>query len=178
MPTQNPRLTITLSPPLDAAIRRLSELTGQSKSSLIVELLDQAKPVLERMAEVIAVAQTATQEAKERMAANLDAAQTKLEEHLGLVNDLWEEQTADLLGEVEQVRRRSAKGASGRAGGRTAAQRRAPARTPGRTSPVSTAKGDQPPHVTRGSETPVPTPKKGGKSAAKPAPTRVGRKNG
>lgn len=178
MPTQNPRLTITLSPPLDAAIRRLSELTGQSKSSLIVELLDQAKPVLERMAEVIALAQTATQEAKTRMAANLDAAQSKLEEHLGLVNDLFDEQTESLLGEIEQVRRRSAKGASGRADGRTAAQRRAPARSSGRTSPVSTAKGAQPPHVTLGSGSPVTPQKRKGKSAAKPTPTRVGRKNG
>ena len=164
MPTQNPRLTITLSPPLDAAIRRLSELTGQSKSSLIVELLDQAKPVLERMAEVIALAQTATQEAKTRMAANLDAAQSKLEEHLGLVNDLFDEQTESLLGEIEQVRRRSAKGAS--------------VRSSGRTSPVSTAKGAQPPHVTRGSGSPVTPQKRKGKSAAKPTPTRVGRKNG
>jgi hypothetical protein len=174
MPTQNPRLTITLSPPLDAAVRRLSELTGQSKSSLIVELLDQARPVLERMAEVITVAKTATEDAKARMRSNLDEAQSKLEEHLGLVNDLWDQQTADLLGEVEQVQRRRRKGTSSTATdgredggrGRAGASRR------------HVEKPAQPPHVTRGSGTPVTTPKQKGKSAAKPAPARVGRKNG
>lgn len=174
MPTQNPRLTITLSPPLDAAIRRLSELTGQSKSSLIVELLDQAQPVLVRMAEVIEVAKSATEDAKARMRSNLDEAQTKLEEHLGLVNQLWDEQTADLLGEAEQVQRRKRKGAGTstderkdeHGGRRAGASRR------------HVEKAAQPPHVTRGSGTPVTTPKQKGKSAAKPTPARAGRKNG
>lgn len=176
MPTQNPRLTITLSPPLDAAIRRLSELTGQSKSALIVELLAQARPVLERMSEVITVAQAATAEAKARMAANLDEAQTKLESHLGVVQDLWEQQTMDLLGEAEQVSRRQAKGAGG--------TRRPTAAARGRTAgaakaiPGSVARGVRPPPVTRGSGTSVSTPKKPGKTAAKPTGTRAGRENG
>lgn len=175
MPTQNPRLTITLSPPLDAAIRRLSELTGQSKSSLIVELLDQAQPVLVRMAEVISAAKTATEDAKARMRSNLDEAQSKLEEHLGLVNQLWDEQTADLLGEVEQVQRRRKKGTGAATDGMRASAHG------GRRSGASgkhVEKPAQPPHVTRGSGTPVSTPKQKGKSAAKPAPARPGRKNG
>lgn len=174
MPTQNPRLTITLSPPLDAAIRRLSELIGQSKSSLIVELLDQARPVLERMSEVIALAKTATEEAKARMAANLDEAQTKLESHIGLVQDLFEQQTMDLIGEVEQVGRRRAKGAN------TPARARKDEDAGGgvRASRGSVAKGVQPPPVTRGSGSPVTPQKRKGKTAAKPTPKRVGRQNG
>ena len=37
---------------------------------------------------------TATEEAKARMASNMEAAQTKLESHLGIVQDLFDEQTA------------------------------------------------------------------------------------
>ena len=113
----NPRISVTLKPSLDAAIRRLSEATGQSKSSLVAEILEQAEPVFARMATVIEAAKTATKEAKERMAANLDEAQSKLEVHLGLVNDLFEEHTADLIGDMEQIGRRKEKGAGGRTHG-------------------------------------------------------------
>lgn len=176
MPTQNPRLTITLKPSLDAAIRRLSELTGQSKSSLIGELLEQAQPVLERMGTIIAAAQTATQEAKERMAANLDEAQSKLEVHLGLVQDLFEEHTADLIGDIEQVGRRKAKGATG---GRTDG-RAAPARPPARSpSSVAPSRGSRPPRLTGGSHPSTQAKKQAQKTAAKPSTTTVsGKKRG
>ena len=138
----NPRISVTLKPSLDAAIRRLSEATGQSKSSLVAEILEQAEPVFARMATVIEAAKTATKEAKERMAANLDEAQSKLEVHLGLVNDLFEEHTADLIGDMEQIGRRKAKGATG---GRTDG-RAAPARPPARRPSLeSTPGGSRPP---------------------------------
>lgn len=167
----NPRISVTLKPSLDAAIRRLSEATGQSKSSLVAELLEQAEPVLMRMATVIEAAQTATKEAKERMAANLDEAQTKLEAHLGLVQDLFEEQTADLIGDLEQIGRRKAKGATG---GRTDG-RAAPARPPARSpSPESTPGGSRPPRLTGGSHPTQQAKKQARKTPAKPSPARKG----
>ena len=111
------------------------------------------------------------------MASNMEAAQTKLESHLGIVQDLFDEQTADLIGDLEAIGRRKARGAGGRTDGR-AAPARAPGGTPRKAASRASQERAQPPHVTRGSGTPVTTPKKKGKTATKPATTRVGRKNG
>ncbi len=173
----NPRISVTLTPAVDAALKRLSEASGQSRSSLVGEILEQSLPVFERLALVIETAKTATQEAKVRMASNMEAAQTKLESHLGIVNDLFEEQTADLIADIEAIGRRKARGAEGRTDGR-AAPARAPAGTPRKVASRASQERVQPPHVTRGSGTPVTTPKKKGKTATKPATTRAGRKNG
>ena len=56
MATKNPRLTITLTPSLAAQLRRLSELTGNSQSSLIAELLDGSGPVFDKMIQVLEAA--------------------------------------------------------------------------------------------------------------------------
>lgn len=172
----NPRISVTLTPAVDAALKRLSEASGQSRSSLVGEILEQSLPVFERLAVVIETAKTATQEAKARMASNMEAAQTKLESHLGIVHDLFEEQTADLIADIEAVGRRSARGAEGRTDGR-AAPARAPAGTLARWLPGHRRSAFNP-HVTRGSGTPVTTPKKKGKTATKQATARAGRKNG
>lgn len=173
----NPRISVTLTPAVDAALKRLSEASGQSRSSLVGEILGQSLPVFERLAIVIETAKTATEEAKARMASNMEAAQTKLESHLGIVQDLFDEQTADLIGDLEAIGRRKARGAGGRTDGR-AAPARAPGGTPRKAASRASQERAQPPHVTRGSGTPVTTPKKKGKTATKPATTRVGRKNG
>lgn len=165
----NPRISVTLKPSLDAAIHRLSEATGQSKSSLVAEILEQAEPVFARMATVIEAAKTATKEAKERMAANLDEAQSKLEVHLGLVNDLFEEHTADLIGDMEQIGRRKAKGAGGRTHGSGATRARPPA-----PSPVSTPGASRPPRLTGGSHPSTQEKKQARKRPAKPSPARKG----
>ena len=59
MATKNPRLTITLQPSLAAQLRRLSELTGNSQSGLIAELLEGSGPVFDRMIKVMEAAKTA-----------------------------------------------------------------------------------------------------------------------
>lgn len=79
MATKNPRLTITLKPELSAHFRRLSELTGQSQSSIIAELLSGSEPVLERMIRVLEAAEAAKGAIKGRVARGLDDAQAKLE---------------------------------------------------------------------------------------------------
>ena len=59
MPAKNPRLTITLQPTLAAQLRKLSELTGNSQSSLIGDLLEGSGPVFDRMIKVMEAAKTA-----------------------------------------------------------------------------------------------------------------------
>lgn len=48
MPSQKPRLNLTLPDDLNATIVRLAELTGKPKSALIVEMLHIYAPVLEQ----------------------------------------------------------------------------------------------------------------------------------
>lgn len=172
MPTANPRVSVTLTPSMDAVLSRLSDVSGRSKSALIAELLEQSQPVFERMAAILETAKTATEEAKSRMAANMEEAHQRLVEQAGIMGDLFEDQTADLVGELEQIGRRKPKGSAGHA------EERSRPRLAGRTLRQLAAEiaTDTPP-VTRGSGTSVPTPKRVGKSAAKPATKRVGRKN-
>lgn len=84
MATKNPRLTITLKPELSAHFRRLSELTGQSQSSIISELLAGSESVLERMIRVLEAAEAAKGAIRGRVARGLDDAQQQLEGVLGI----------------------------------------------------------------------------------------------
>ena len=84
MATKNPRLTITLKPELSAHFRRLSELTGQSQSSIISELLAGSESVLERMVRVLEAAEAAKGAIRGRVARGLDDAQQQLEGVLGI----------------------------------------------------------------------------------------------
>lgn len=163
MPAVNPRVSVTLTPALDATLKRLSDASGQSRSAIIAELLEQSEPVFERMATILETAKTATQEAKDRMAANLEEAHGRLLEHAGVIGDLFEDHVADLVDDVEQIGRRS--------GTRARGERQ---RAPGPRTALGRAMAADTPPVTRGSGTPVPTPKKQGKTASKRAVTRVG----
>lgn len=56
MPTVNPRLQITLTPPQHELLKRLAKLQGRSASSVVTELLGEMFPVLERIAVVLQAA--------------------------------------------------------------------------------------------------------------------------
>jgi hypothetical protein len=125
------------------------------------------------MTEVIEVAKLATKEAKERMAANLEEAQSKLEAHIGLTKDLFEEQAADLIGDLEQIGRRKAKGSGGGAAPRP--QRSEDGRsTASGAGSSSTAKASRPPRLTGGSHPTQQEKKQVPKKPAKPSPARKG----
>ena len=176
MPAANPRISVTLTPSMDAILKRLSDVSGQSKSSIVAELLETSQPVFERMAVILETAKTATQEAKERMASNLEEAHLKLVEQAGVIGDLFEEQTADLVGELEQIGRR--KGKSAARGAREDGAAATPASRIVRGGiRKALAEAQSTPLVTRGSGTPVSTPKKKGKTATKPTVARVGGKH-
>lgn len=107
MPTSNPRITITLEPATAAQLRRISELTGNSQSALVSEILSQSSDVFARLVTVLEAAEAARTAAREDVAAKLDRAQATVEQQLGLMLDLAEDKTGSLLAEVERVRRRS-----------------------------------------------------------------------
>ena len=123
MPAKNPRLTITLQPPLAAQLRKLSELTGNSQSGLIGELLEGSGPVFDRMIQVMEAAKTAKEAMRGRIAGDIEKAQSRVEEGLGMALEGFDQWTGSLLDEAEVVTRRGV-------GKRSAARPGAAAPTP------------------------------------------------
>ena len=125
MSTTKPRITITLEPVTALQLKRISERTGNSQSAMVSEVLEQAVPVFDRLIKVLEAAELAKQSAaaaqrsvKVQSIGNLDAAQKRIERQMGLVLDDFDESTAPLLAELEEVQRRSRKPARvGRASG-------------------------------------------------------------
>lgn len=113
MPTANPRLTITLEPSTAAQLRRMSELTGNSQSAMISELLTQSAPVFDRLIAVLEAAEVAKTEAKEKAAEQLERAQAKVEKQLGLMLDWMDEEARPLLEHAEKVQRRTRRSRGG-----------------------------------------------------------------
>lgn len=119
MTTTKPRITVNLEPVTALQLKRISQLTGSSQSSMIAEVLEQAAPVFERLIVVLEAAEKAREQVKESSVARLTDAQRRIESQLGLVLDDFDKATAPLLAEVEKVKRRRRTGAQ--AGARTAA---------------------------------------------------------
>ena len=107
MPTKNPRLTITLEPLLSAQLRRISELTGDSQSKLISEILEGSAEVFARVITLLEAAKSATAEMRGKAMVELGAAQTQIEGQLGLVLETFDQGAAPLLAGVESVARRA-----------------------------------------------------------------------
>ena len=53
MPTQKPRIAITVPDEINQTLDRLYELTGTPKSKLIVEMLEQYVPVLDQVVDTL-----------------------------------------------------------------------------------------------------------------------------
>lgn len=112
MPTPNPRLSVTLTPQLAAVLDRMSELTGNSKSSLVAELLDSSMPVFERMLTVLEAARTLqgqAEAAKADVRDSLQAGQERLEAQMGLMLGHLDDMTRPVLDAAEKVTRRKAR---------------------------------------------------------------------
>jgi hypothetical protein len=124
MPAKHPRLTITIDPTIHAQLRRISELTGNSQSALIADLLAGTQPVFTRLITVLEAANDARAALKGQLAKELGQAQEKIEARIGL-NDarlaaavvhleqaqILEERSATLP--LFEVKHRARRGASG-----------------------------------------------------------------
>jgi len=109
MPTLNPRITITLDSSTAARLRRLSELTGDSQSKLVSEILDEAAQVFDRLIRVLEAAEAAKLAVKSSSAERLGEAQDFIEKQLGLVLGGFDDLTGSLLKEAEAIQRRAAR---------------------------------------------------------------------
>lgn len=106
MTTSKPRITVNLEPVTALQLKRISELTGNSQSSMISEVLEQASPVFERLIVVLEAAEKAKARVREQSVERLSDAQARIEAQLGLVLDDFDRTTAPLLEQVEKVQRR------------------------------------------------------------------------
>jgi len=125
MSTIKPRITITLEPVTALQLKRISELTGNSQSSMVSEVLEQATPVFERLIKILEAAEAAKQSAEAaqqslmiQSVGHLELAQRRVERQLGLLLDDFDESSAPLLAELEEVKRRGAGSRSRTATGR------------------------------------------------------------
>jgi predicted DNA-binding protein len=109
MPTTHPRLTVTLSTSTSVVLDALSAATGQSKSSIIAELVDAAVPVFERVTRAVLAVDTIKQDRIASMVKGLERGQKQAEKALGVLLDDLDETTIPLFEEVERVARRSRK---------------------------------------------------------------------
>lgn len=111
MPTKMPRVAVTLKPSTAATLRRMSQLTGNSQSAIIGDLLASSEPVFDRICKVITAAKEAQEGANDRIRESLEGAEKVLEKQLGLMLGGFESRTADLVDSLEGVGRRSVKAA-------------------------------------------------------------------
>ena len=154
MPTLNPRITITLTPAVAAILREMSQLTENSQSAIVGELLQSSLPVLERIVITLRAAKTVQQSAREEIASGMQRAQDKLEKQLDLAMGTMDEGMRPLLEEAERINRRA-----GRGGG-------VPAR------------GAAPTRSSRAASTPVPVTRGSGHSTGQPKGRAKGAKRG
>lgn len=79
MATTKPRITITLTERQHTVLRSISESSGQSMSSLLVEFIDTAMPTLERMAATFQQLRNTRDLERARIVSALSDAQDALE---------------------------------------------------------------------------------------------------
>lgn len=79
MATSKPRFTVTVPEDINYLLDQLSRLQGQSKSSIVVELLCECQPILERVAVVLQAAESAKGTMTDSVRGSLERAQAALD---------------------------------------------------------------------------------------------------
>lgn len=82
MPTFKPRVQLTLAQHQHDLLKRLAELQGVSMASLVLDIIEPAFPVLERVCVVLEAAQRAQESSKEGMRSAMAKAEAELMPHL------------------------------------------------------------------------------------------------
>lgn len=163
MPSKNPRLSVVLPPALAATLAALSKETGDSSSSIVRSLLEQASPALERMLELVKAAKAAQGQIGAGVAASMHRVVEDLHDAIAVADSRQSRVIGDLVSQAEAVKGRRRTGG----GGSSAAHGTRPA--PVLSTPVP---------VTRGSGHPGKPEKRGkreGVQAAKVAAKGVSR---
>lgn len=134
MPTQNPRVNVTLSPSLDSLVSRLASLERVSKSMVLRELLEAAEPSLLSAVALMEAAKGASVEARKRVARDMQSTIDAANGINLMVQAVAANNTRDMVAEAEAIRgrrpsRSSRPAAAGGAGGKRLAAPRKAAKT-------------------------------------------------
>jgi hypothetical protein len=112
MPTENPRVNVTLSPSLDALVGQLAGLERISKASVLRELLETAEPQLRQVVALMVAAKGASATARKAIASDMETALRSIEGTSHLAMQVAANHTRDMVSEAEAVRgRRPQRGA-------------------------------------------------------------------
>lgn len=79
VPAVNPRIAVYLPKPVAATVRRCAAIRGVSRSALIAEILTEAQPTLDRVANLLEMAARTDRTALKEWAAQLALAQADIE---------------------------------------------------------------------------------------------------
>ena len=85
MSTNKPRLTLTLDPELADAVERLARVQGCPKSRVLTELLQEAGPVLRKVADTLELAMKVQKGAREGLRRAVDETEAELRPMLSAV---------------------------------------------------------------------------------------------
>ena len=113
MPTINPRITVTLTPDQHLLLREMARLTNTSQSALIGEILTELTPVWSKMRTLLMAAEQARGAINDSFIHDMDAAQAKVEEQLGLTIAALDEFQLPLLELSQKVERRKGRETAG-----------------------------------------------------------------
>lgn len=113
MPAKNPRLSVVLPPSLAATLAALSEVTGESSSSLVRTILEQAEPALGRMLQLMIAAKSAKGQIADGVSESLRRTVDDIQDAMAVADSRLSRVTSDLVNQAEAVQgRRRPKGAS------------------------------------------------------------------
>lgn len=117
MPTNNPRVNVTLPPSLEQLVGRMAVLTRTSKSQVLRELLEAAEPALQRAVALMDAASKASKGVREGLALALDKTQAEAEREASRQLAAFDSMQGDLVAEAEAVKgRRPPRALAARAG--------------------------------------------------------------
>jgi predicted DNA-binding protein len=106
MPAKSPRLSVSISPEMAHLLSQLSEVSGQSASSLVREFLEEAAPALSRMLQLLEAARSAKGAVREGLGGALDRVVTDLQDAYALAEGRMAITTRDLVAEAQAVKGR------------------------------------------------------------------------
>lgn len=98
MATTKPRITVTLEPATHEVLKRMSDLGGESMSSLVSSLVELAAPTLKRAADIIEAAKGADEKALQAFVGALGEAEARLVPFLASAQALEAEVSEIVLG--------------------------------------------------------------------------------
>lgn len=135
-----------------AIVRRLSQLTNESQSAVVVGILESSEPILSRVIVALEAAEKARDQLPASVRDNLRQAQEALEAQLGFGLEEFDQATAPILAMAERIDRRARRSGPGRASATAAAALAPPSnrgvRNPGvgavsakRTTPANRGRG-------------------------------------